>query len=65
LLQFLNFGVLFALEGGELSFLLAAGFVLFGAQLAQRIGADSLSRVFAGALAVTGMVMLHSSFGWP
>ena len=37
----------------------------FGAQLAQRIAADSLSRVFAGALAVTGVVMLHSSFGWP
>jgi uncharacterized membrane protein YfcA len=37
----------------------------FGAQLAQRVGADSLSRVFAGALAVTGMIMLHSSFGWP
>jgi uncharacterized membrane protein YfcA len=35
----------------------------FGAQLAQRIAADSLSRVFAGALAVTGLVMLHSSFG--
>jgi uncharacterized membrane protein YfcA len=37
----------------------------FGSQFAQRIGADSLSRVFAGALAVTGFVMLHSSFGWP
>jgi len=37
----------------------------FGAQLAQRVGADSLSRVFAGALAVTGVVMLRSSFGWP
>jgi uncharacterized membrane protein YfcA len=37
----------------------------FGAQLAQRIAADNLSRVFAGALAVTGLVMLHSSFGWP
>jgi uncharacterized protein len=37
----------------------------FGARLAQRIAADSLSRVLAVALAVTGVVMLHSSFGWP
>ena len=37
----------------------------FGARLAQRIAADSLSRVLAGVLAVTGVVMLHSSFGWP
>ena len=37
----------------------------FGAQLAQRIGADQLSRIFAAALAVTGFVMLHSSTGWP
>jgi uncharacterized membrane protein YfcA len=37
----------------------------FGAQLAQRIAADNLSRVFAGALVVTGVVMLYSGFGWP
>jgi uncharacterized membrane protein YfcA len=37
----------------------------FGARLAQRIAADNLSRVFAGALALTGIVMLRSSFGWP
>src|SRR5258707_15421927 len=37
----------------------------FGAQLARRIAADSLSRVFAGALAGVGVVMLSSSFGWP
>jgi uncharacterized membrane protein YfcA len=37
----------------------------FGAQLAQRIGADSLSRIFAAALTVTGFVMLRSSIGWP
>lgn len=36
-----------------------------GAQFAQRIAADQLSRVFAVALAVTGLAMLHSSFGWP
>ncbi len=36
-----------------------------GAQFAQRIAADHLSRVFAAALAVTGLAMLHSSFGWP
>ena len=37
----------------------------FGARLAQRIAADNLSRVFACALALTGVVMLHSSLGWP
>ena len=37
----------------------------FGAQLAQRIPADSLSRIFAAVLAVTGFVMLRSSVGWP
>jgi uncharacterized membrane protein YfcA len=37
----------------------------FGARLAQRVAADNLSRVFAGALAVTGIVMLRSSLGWP
>lgn len=36
-----------------------------GAQLAQRITADQLSRVFGGALATTGVVMLQSSVGWP
>ncbi len=36
-----------------------------GAQFAQRIAAEHLSRVFAAALAGTGLVMLHSSFGWP
>jgi uncharacterized membrane protein YfcA len=36
----------------------------FGARLAQRIAADNLSRVFAGALAVTGVIMLRSSL-WP
>ena len=37
----------------------------FGARLAQHIAADNLSRVFAGALALTGVVMLRSSLGWP
>ena len=37
----------------------------FGARLAQRVAADNLSRVFAGALALTGIVMLRSSLGWP
>jgi uncharacterized membrane protein YfcA len=37
----------------------------FGARLAQRIAADNLSRVFACALAATGVVMLRSSLGWP
>jgi uncharacterized membrane protein YfcA len=37
----------------------------FGARLAQRIAADNLSRVFACALAVTGVVMLGSSFAGP
>jgi uncharacterized membrane protein YfcA len=37
----------------------------FGAQLAQRMAADHLSRIFAAALAATGFVMLHSSVGWP
>ena len=37
----------------------------FGARLAQRIAADNLSRVFACALALTGVVMLRSSIGWP
>jgi uncharacterized membrane protein YfcA len=36
----------------------------FGARLAQRVAADNLSRVFAGALAVTGVIMLRSSL-WP
>jgi uncharacterized protein len=36
----------------------------FGARLAQRIAADSLSRLFAGAMAATGIVMLRSSLGW-
>jgi len=35
----------------------------FGARLAQRIAADNLSRVFACALALTGVVMLRSSLG--
>jgi uncharacterized membrane protein YfcA len=35
----------------------------FGAQLAGRVSAEHLSRVFAFALATTGAVMLHSSFG--
>jgi uncharacterized membrane protein YfcA len=34
-------------------------------RLAQRIAAGNLSRVFAGALALTGVVMLRSSLGWP
>ncbi|MBV9860439.1 MAG: sulfite exporter TauE/SafE family protein, partial [Alphaproteobacteria bacterium] len=33
-----------------------------GAQLAQRIAGDQLSRIFAGVLAITGIVMLRSSF---
>jgi uncharacterized membrane protein YfcA len=37
----------------------------FGAQLAQLIAADSLSRIFAAALTITGFVMLYSSVGWP
>lgn len=37
----------------------------FGARLAQRMAAENLSRVFAYALAATGLVMLRSSFGWP
>ena len=36
-----------------------------GALFAQRIAAEHLSRVFAAALAGTGVAMLHSSFGWP
>lgn len=36
-----------------------------GAHLAQRISADSLSRLFAVALAATGIVMLRSSFAGP
>lgn len=36
----------------------------FGARLAQRVAADNLSRVFAGALGATGIVMLRSSLGW-
>jgi uncharacterized membrane protein YfcA len=39
-----------------------AAAALAGAQLAQRIAGDQLSRIFAGALAVTGIVMLRSSF---
>jgi uncharacterized protein len=34
----------------------------FGAQLAQRIEGAGLSRIFSGALAITGIVMLRSSF---
>jgi uncharacterized membrane protein YfcA len=37
----------------------------FGARLAQRMAAENLSRVFACALAATGLVMLRSSFSWP
>lgn len=37
----------------------------FGARLAQHIAAENLSRVFACALAATGVVMLRSSLGWP
>jgi uncharacterized membrane protein YfcA len=33
-----------------------------GAQLAQRVAGDQLSRIFAGALTITGFVMLRSSF---
>jgi uncharacterized membrane protein YfcA len=36
----------------------------FGARLAQHVRAENLSRVFAGALAATGIVMLRSSLGW-
>jgi uncharacterized membrane protein YfcA len=36
-----------------------------GARFAQRIAAEQLSRVFAAALAATGLLMLHSSLGWP
>jgi uncharacterized membrane protein YfcA len=35
----------------------------FGAHLARRINGDQLSRIFAGALALTGAVMLLSSLG--
>ena len=35
----------------------------FGAQLAQRIGEKQLSRLFAAVLALTGVMMLRSSFG--
>jgi uncharacterized membrane protein YfcA len=37
----------------------------FGARLAQHVAAENLSRLFAGALAATGIVMLRSSLGWP
>ena len=37
----------------------------FGARLAQRIAADNLSRVFACALAATGIAMLRTSFVGP
>jgi len=37
----------------------------FGARMAQRVAAENLSRLFAGALAATGIVMLRSSLGWP
>jgi uncharacterized membrane protein YfcA len=37
----------------------------FGARLTQRIAADNLSRVFACALALTGVAMLRASLGWP
>jgi uncharacterized membrane protein YfcA len=36
-----------------------------GAQFAQRTAADHLSRIFAIAVAGTGLIMMHSSFGWP
>jgi len=36
----------------------------FGARLAQHVRAENLSRVFAGALPATGIVMLRSSLGW-
>jgi uncharacterized protein len=35
-----------------------------GAQFTQRIAGEHLSRVFAVTLAATGLLMLHSSFGW-
>jgi uncharacterized membrane protein YfcA len=35
----------------------------FGARMAQHVAADNLSRLFAGALAATGIVMLRSSLG--
>jgi len=36
-----------------------------GAHVAQKITGEHLSRVFAVVLAGTGLVMMHSSFGWP
>lgn len=36
-----------------------------GAKYAQQLAAEHLSRVFATVLAGTGLVMLHSSLGWP
>jgi uncharacterized membrane protein YfcA len=36
-----------------------------GAQVAQQITGETLSRIFAVVLAGTGLVMMHSSFGWP
>jgi len=36
-----------------------------GARLAQHIAGENLSRLLAGALATTGLAMLHSSMGWP
>jgi uncharacterized protein len=38
---------------------------LGGARLAQHIAGEHLSRLLAGALLATGLVMLHSSMGWP
>jgi uncharacterized protein len=35
----------------------------FGARMAQHVAAENLSRLFAGALAATGIVMLRSSLG--
>ena len=36
-----------------------------GAHAAQQVTGEQLSRVFAAVLAGTGLVMMHSSFGWP
>jgi len=37
----------------------------FGARLTRHVAAEHLSRLFAGALAATAIVMLRSSLGWP
>jgi uncharacterized membrane protein YfcA len=44
------------------NFVLLAAAAWAGAQLAQRIAAENLSRLFAIALLATGAVMLRSSF---